>query len=58
MEIVRLGEEPISFKGRVKSCIEVVHRGPKRCEIGVGFVDMSPEDRSNLKTFIESTARG
>jgi hypothetical protein len=32
--------------------------GPKRYEIGVGFVDMSPEDKSNLKTFIESIARG
>ncbi len=58
MEIVRPGEEPISFKGRVASCIEVVDRAPRRYEIDVGFLDMSPEDKSNLKTFIESIARG
>ncbi len=57
MEIVRPGEEPISFKGRVASCIELVDRARRGYEIGIGFLDMSPEDRSNLKTFIESLAR-
>jgi hypothetical protein len=58
MEILPPGQETISFRGRVASCQEVPFRAPGRSEVGIGFLDMSPEDTSKLKIFINSIARG
>jgi PilZ domain len=52
MEIVPPGEEPIRFKGRVASTIEVQEDGPAFHEVGIEFLEMLPNDRARLDAFV------
>lgn len=52
MEILPPGREPFAFTGRVRSCFEAADAVPPRYEIGIEFLDMSPEARERLNGFV------
>ena len=42
-----------AISGRVRSCLEVPEQAPLRYEIGVEFLEMPPEFRGRLNSFVE-----
>lgn len=52
MEISLEGNRTIKVLGRVVSCLEVNDRAPKHYAIGIEFVEMSDEDKKQLKEFV------
>jgi hypothetical protein len=57
MEILPPGEEPIRFTGRIASSIEVADEGPAFHEVGVEFVELSPNDRARLDAYVATLTR-
>lgn len=43
----------VKFRGRIASCLELPDKLPKCYDTGIEFVEMSKEDRSTLKEFID-----
>lgn len=48
------GGDPVSFAGRIASCLEAPDDGPRRFRIGVAFADMADSDRRRLEAFVAS----
>jgi hypothetical protein len=46
--------EPVSFSGRVASCMEANGDGPRRYRIGIAFQEMAGPDRRRLEAFVHS----
>ena len=44
--------EPLKFRGRVASCIEIPGKRSKHYDIGVEFLDMPEDDRLRLSEFL------
>ena len=44
--------DPVTFGGRVVSCLEINDMDPKLYDIGIELLEMSDEDRERLKEFI------
>jgi len=56
MEILLPGREPFAFVGRVRSCLVAADAVPLRYEIGIEFMNMTPEARERLNGFVASLA--
>jgi hypothetical protein len=54
MEILTPQGEAVKFVGRIASCLEVSDEGPPHYEVGVEFIEMSPNDRSRLDAYVVS----
>lgn len=52
MEIFPPEVDPISFLGRVVSCLLINNKGQEQYDIGIEFIDMSGKGRERLKEFI------
>lgn len=51
--ILSESESPVSCKGRIAFYQEITEKTPQRYSVGVEFTDMTDEDKSMLKRFIE-----
>jgi hypothetical protein len=56
MELVPDNESPIRFTGRVASSLEVHDDGAAFHEVGIEFVEMTPNDRARLDAFVATLA--
>ena len=54
MEMSIHGDTLIKFNGKVITCVQTDHGETEKYEIGIEFMDISPEDRETMKKFIES----
>lgn len=54
MEISLPGGSPISFQGRVASCLLIPEKDTERYDIGIEFINMVEKDRERLIEFIRS----
>lgn len=54
MEIQPVGFPPIRFQGRVASFFEVLDDEPGSYEMGIEFVQLGPDDRARLESFVRS----
>ncbi len=52
MELTIPDEEPISFTGRVASCVLVTGKGVEHFDIGIQFLEMSEADKNKVEEFI------
>lgn len=58
MELMPTDEVSIHFTGRVASSIEVHEDGPAYHEVGIEFVEMSPNDRARLDAYVATLSSG
>lgn len=57
MEVSPAGMEPIRFAGRVASAVALGTDTPQRCEFGIEFLSLPPEDDERLQAFIQELAK-
>lgn len=58
MELDLTGDNTVKFTGRVASCLLASEKDNHHYDIGVEFLDMSPEDRKVLHAFISALESG
>jgi len=58
MEIVPPDRDPITFSGRVASRFERRGEGPGRHELGIEFLEMTPDNRARLESFVDELSAG
>lgn len=56
MSLALSAEKTVDFIGRVASCVATEERGQQQYEIGIAFGDLTPEDRTQIRTFIDDMA--
>jgi len=56
MELSLIADTAVKFIGRVVSCAMTEHTGQTNYDIGVEFTDLTDEDTTSLKTFIDYLA--
>lgn len=56
MELLPPEQDAIRFTGRVASSIEIHEDGPAFHEVGIEFVEMSPNDRARLDAYVATLA--
>jgi c-di-GMP-binding flagellar brake protein YcgR len=54
MELHLGGGKTLKFLGRIASCLKCLHEAMMLYDVGIEFVEMSEEDASTLREFIES----
>ncbi len=52
MEILLPEDKQIQFMGRIASCLSAPEAAEPRYDVGIEFVEMSEEDRTDLKKFV------